>query len=95
MGKKGTFPSQFALTNPDFSHHLMEALPGPSLLCDARNIVRGWNKQALSALGLPAERLIGHPLPDLFHGSQAQSFSQALDRARRRYSRGHPPVSGP
>ncbi len=72
----------YGLSNPRVSHHLLESMPGPSLLCDEQDNVRGWNQRALSALGLSAPHLYGRRLPEIFRGAQSEAFSRELGRAR-------------
>jgi len=82
MTPVSTSPSGFGLGDPRFSNHLLESLPGPSLLCDQSNAVRGWNQRALAALGLGVNELFGRPLPEVLRNTQGGEFARELQRAR-------------
>lgn len=84
MAGKVSDGAGYGLSNPNISHHFLESLPGPSLLCDERDAVRGWNQHALSALGLSVNHLFGRSLPEVFRGAQSEAFAAELKRARTR-----------
>ncbi|MGE4218479.1 MAG: HD domain-containing phosphohydrolase [Alphaproteobacteria bacterium] len=59
---------------------IFEALPGPAFAFDDKARLVAWNRQVLTATGLPAEAVVGRSAEDFIHPDDRESIRTSLQR---------------